>query len=105
MMMPPISNSDKTYVFDEQATKNLLAQTSSLLRVNCNNLPVLQSMGFVSSSSSKIVSLGVQEGEYDYTVDFRSCSLWGNKRNAVWSNKTLTEEQALAMANSFMKTS
>jgi len=50
------------------------------------------------------LSLGILEGNYEYNVDFRSCSLWINNRSANQnSQKTLSEAQAIKTAQNFVK--
>ena len=104
--VPPIQSNGVSYTFDQTGTKTLLTKTSSLLQVTCNASALLKTLGFGDSASSKILSLGIQEGSYEYTFDIRNCSLWWNKANATYTyTKSLTEKQALAFADSFMKTS
>ena len=50
-------------------------------------------------------SVGLEEGDFDYTFDMRNCSMRGNKKNSTWSNKAVTEKDALAKAKEFMKKS
>ncbi|MFA5747983.1 MAG: hypothetical protein WC872_02605 [Candidatus Absconditabacterales bacterium] len=102
--VPPIQNSI-SYIFDETGAKNLLANKSLLLQVNCNALPVLKSLGF-TENTSKTFSLGLQEGDFDYNFDFRNCGLWANRTNANYNyTKSLTEKQALDFAEKFMQDS
>jgi len=102
--VPPIQTTVQ-YSFDETGVKNLATQKNTLLQINCNGLAVLQSLGFWTSAT-KIFSVGLQEGDYEYTFDVRNCSLRGNKVNTNYNyTKSLTEKEALAFADAFMKTS
>ena len=101
--MPYYGGGDKNYTFDQTGTKAVLAQKSSLLKVNCNTLQVLQSLGL--GQNSKVTSVSIGEDTYDYTFDFRNCSLRGNKRDNKWTNTSLTETQALEKAKVFLKSS
>lgn len=91
------------YIIDEEATKKALSQNTSLLQVTCNTQAVLRALWF-TQNTSKMLSIGLQEGEYEYTFDFRNCSLYGNKKDANRSNqKSVTEQKALEFANAFIK--
>ncbi len=104
-IMPPISSNSVTYAFNETWVKTLINQKNILLQVNCNSPAILQSLGF-GFSTKKLFTLWLEEAWYEYTFDLRNCSLRWNKVNANYSyNKSLTETEALALADRFMKTS
>ncbi len=104
-LVPPVDYGITSYAFDEASVKTLAAKDNILLQLNCNGIAILQSLGF-GASASKIFSVGLTEGDFDYTFDVRNCSLRGNKTNANYNyNKTLTEKEAFALANEFMTTS
>ncbi len=100
--VPPYQG-NKTYKFDEKAINNLNFKDSSLIKINCDTATVLKALGF--AGNTKMFSVGLEEGTFDYTFDMRNCSMRGNKRNYVWSNKAITEKDALAKAKSFMGSS
>jgi hypothetical protein len=101
--VPPVQTTVQ-YAFDESGVRNLIAQKNTLLQVNCNTTVILQALGF-GASTKKLFSLWLEENGYEYTFDFKSCSLRGNKVNANYNyNKTLTEKEALAFAEAFMQT-
>jgi len=100
-VMPPVNNGQKTYTFDQDATKKVAEAKSSLIKVNCDGLQVLKDLWF-AQNTSKMYSLWVSEGDFDYNFDLRNCSLWGNKTNQQFTGKPLTEQQAIATAKAFM---
>jgi len=104
MPIGPIpNNTEWSYQYDIEATKNLLKKPVSLLKVNCNVSAVLRSLWY-GEGKSTLLSLGILEGNYEYNVDFRSCSLWINNRSANQnSQKTLSEAQAIKTAQNFVK--
>ncbi|MEI7919568.1 MAG: hypothetical protein WCH65_05205 [bacterium] len=66
---------------------------------------MLKAIGF-GNSAKKIFSIGLEENGYEYNFDIKNCSLRANKVNANYSyTKSLTEKQALAFAEAFMKDS
>jgi len=102
--MPPIENTAPQYSFDEAEVKDLVTQKNILLQLKCNGLTILQSLGFWSAAT-KIFTVGLTEGDYEYTFDVRNCSLRANKSNANYNYiKSITEQEALALADAFMKT-
>lgn len=100
--VPPISETKK-YIFDETATKTLLKEKSSLLKVSCDKLTVLKKLGF-AEQLSKIFSIGVTEGKYEFTYDLKNCSMYGYRVNYNYWSSTLTEAEALKIAKDFMAT-
>jgi hypothetical protein len=100
--VPPISNDRASYKFDETATKAMIKQDSSLLKLSCDWLKVLQNMGF-ADRAAKMFSVGVEEWEFDFSFDLRNCSMWWNKRNYNPLYKSLTEKKAFDYAIDFMK--
>lgn len=104
-IMPPIENTSPQYSFDEVGMRDLVTQQNILLQLKCNGLTILQSLGFWSAAT-KIFTVGLTEGDYEYTFDVRNCSLRGNKVNANYNyTKSITEQEALVFADIFMKTS
>lgn len=100
--VPPVQTT-VAYSFNETGVKSLLAQTSTLLQINCNSSAILQSLGF-GASSKKLFSLGLEENGYEYNFDIKNCSLRGNKVGINYSyTKSFTEQQALAFADAFMQ--
>ena len=99
-VMPPVDN-QKTYIFDQDATKKLAESKSSLIKVNCDGLQVLKDLWFTQNTSN-MFSIGVSEWGFDYNFDLRNCSLWGSKTNQQYTGKPLTEAQALSAAKLFM---
>jgi len=100
--VPPIQTSVQ-YTFSESGVKNLVTQKNALLQLNCNGTALLQSLWF-GASTRKLFSVGIEESWYEYTFDVKNCSLRGNKVDANYAyNKTLTEKEALAFAEAFMK--
>lgn len=93
----------KNYIFDEDATKTLVAQKSSLFKVSCDKLAVLKKLGF-AEQLSKIFSIWVTEGQYEFTYDLKNCSMYGYKINYNYSSQTLSEEEALKIAKDYIKT-
>ena len=102
--MPPIpSNSSTIYSFNETWVKTLITQKNTLLQINCNSSAILQSLGF-GVSTKKLLTIWLEEWSYEYTFDIRNCSLRGNKINTNYTyNKSLTEVEALAFADTFIK--
>gem|GEM_PF-6938737 len=43
-VMPPVNNGQKTYTFDQDATKKVAEAKSSLIKVNCDGLQVLKDL-------------------------------------------------------------
>lgn len=101
--IPPYYQGGKTYKFDEKAVNDLNFRDSSLLKLNCDSTTVLKSLGF--EGNTKMFSVGLEEGIFDYTFDMRNCSMRGNKRNYTWTNNSINEKQALAKAKEFMRNS
>jgi len=101
--IPPYYQGGKTYKFDEKAVNDLNLKDSSLLKLNCDSTTVLKSLGF--EGNTKMFSVGLEEGIFDYTFDMRNCSMRGNKRNYVWTNNSVTEKTAIAKAKEFMRSS
>ncbi len=101
--IPPYYQGGKTYKFDEKAVNALNLKDSSLLKLNCDWAAVLKALGF--AGNTKMFSVGLEEGTFDYTFDMRNCSMRGNKRNYVWTNTAVTEKTAIAKAKEFMKSS
>lgn len=92
------------YVFDEEATKKVFESKNILAQVKCNPSKVIAAHNITTTDPDSIFSLGVTDTKFDYTFDLRNCSLYGYKTNAVYGNaQTLTEAQALQIANEFMK--
>ena len=100
-VMPPLNNGQKTYIFDQEATKKVAESKSSLIKVNCDGLQVLKDLGFTQNTSN-MFSIGVSDAGFDYNFDLRNCSLWGNKIIQQPTNKSITEAQAIAIAKTFM---
>lgn len=101
--VPPYYNGDKTYTFDEKAVKAIDLKTSSLLKLNCDSASILKALGF--AGNTKMFSVGLEEGTFDYTFDMRNCSMRGNKRNYTWTATPITEKDALAKAKAFIGSS
>lgn len=101
--IPPYYQGGKTYKFDERSVNALNLKDSSLLKLNCDWAAVLKSLGF--AGNTKMFSVGLEEGIFDYTFDMRNCSMRGNKRNYVWTNNSVTEKTAIAKAKEFMRSS
>ena len=100
--VPPIQTPIQ-YTFSESGVKSLVTQKNTLLQLNCNWAALLQSLWF-GSSTRKLFSVGIEESWYEYTFDVKNCSLRGNKIDANYNyTKTLTEKEALAFAETFMK--
>lgn len=91
---------NKTYKFDEKAVKAIDFKDSSLLKLNCDTTQVLKALWF--AGNTKMFSVGLEEGTFDYTFDVRNCSMRGNKRNYTWTNNPITEKSALAKAKDFI---
>jgi hypothetical protein len=103
-IMPPVPNTS-SYVFDRDAVKSLITQKNSLYQVNCNGLAILKSLGF-GDAAQKIFSIGVQEGDFEYTFDLKNCALRGNKMDNTYNyTQSLTEAQALSFAAAFVQNS
>lgn len=100
--VPPVSTDRASYKFDEIATKAMNKQESSLLKLNCDSLKVLQNMGF-TDRAAKMFSVGVEEGNFDFNFDLRNCSMRWNKRTSNTDLKSLTEQKAFEYAAVFMK--
>ncbi len=100
--VPPYQG-NKTYKFDEKAVKAINLNESSLLKINCDSSQILKSLWF--GWNSKMFSVGLEEGTFDYTFDMRNCSMRGSKRNYVWTAKAISEKDAIAKAKEFMKNS
>lgn len=100
--VPPYQG-NKTYKFDEKAVNSLTLNDSSLIKLNCDTTKILKSLGF--DGNTKMFSVWLEEGIFDYTFDMRNCSMRWNKRNYVWSNNSVTEKTALDKAKEFMNTS
>jgi len=100
-VMPPVDNGQKTYTFDQDATKKIAEAKSSLIKVNCDGLQVLKDLGFTQNTSN-MFSIGVSDAGFDYNFDLRNCTLWGSKTNQQFAGKSLTEAQAIATAKAFM---
>lgn len=100
--VPPISTDKASYKFDEIATKAMIKQDSSLLKLNCDWLKVLQNMGF-ADRAAKMFSIWVEEWEFDFSFDLRNCSMRWNKRNYTPLYKSLTEKKAFEYADTFMQ--
>jgi hypothetical protein len=75
--IPPYYQGSKTYKFDEKAVNALNLKDSSLLKLNCDSTTVLKSLGF--AGNTKMFSVGLEEGTFDYTFDMRNCSMRGTK--------------------------
>ena len=97
----PIQDNQKTYTYDQSAVKTIADGKSSLIKVNCDNLQILKSIGFTQNTSN-MFSIGLNQDGFDYNFDLRNCSLRGAKVNQQWSGKPVTEAQALAAAKAFM---
>jgi hypothetical protein len=98
---PIVPETDKTYLFDETAAKDMINQKSALLKINCNTTAIIQDL-WLDKTNKKVFSVGITESDFDYSFDFRNCSLRGNRQNRTASNKTLTEAKALQYAKDFM---
>jgi len=102
--VPPVQTSVQ-YAFNESGVKSLVTQKNTLLQLNCNGAAILQALWF-GNSTQKLFSIWLEENGYEYNFDVKNCSLWGNKVNINYTyTKSLTEKQALAFADEFMKTS
>lgn len=100
-MVPPYQST--TYTFDEDATKKMLESTSALLQLKCDAKKVLNVLGF-TQGADRMLSVGLNEGNYEYNFDFRSCTMWLNNPNVSREyTKTITENDALSKANEFVK--
>jgi len=81
----------------------MLAQKSSLYQVNCDSGTLLKALGF-TKKGLKIFSLGIQEDTFEYTFDMKNCTLYGNLIDNTYNyTKSLTEKQALAFADTYIK--
>lgn len=100
--VPPVSMDRANYVFDQTATKAIMKQESSLLKLNCDGLKVLQSMWF-ADRAAKMFSVWVEEGEFDFSFDLRNCSMRWNKRSQNNDYRSLTEKKAFEYAENFIK--
>ena len=104
MVMPPMQTAAQ-YSFNETWVKHLLSQNSSLLQINCNTTAIMKVLGF-GSATQKLFSLGLEENGYEYNFDIKNCSLRANKVNNTYNyTKSLTEKQAMDLADAFMKNS
>lgn len=102
-MMPPVSAPTSMYDFDQAKVKTLVGQNNSLLQVNCNVSAIMKALGF-GASTQKLFSIGLEVDGYEYNFDVKNCSLWANKVNNNYNyTKSLTEQQALAFAEAYMK--
>ena len=100
--VPPVQTSIN-YSFDKTWVTEVLNQTSTLLQISCNSQAVLKSLWF-DQSNKKILSLWLEEGNFEYNFDIRNCSLRWNRINNIYQyNKSLTEAQAITYANTFIK--
>ena len=102
--VPPVQWANQ-YVFNETWVKTLIGQKNTLLQLNCNASAILQSLWF-GTSTKKLFSIWLEENGYEYTFDVKNCSFYGNKVNMNYNySKSLTEKEALALAETFMQSS
>lgn len=101
--VPPYYNGDKKYTFDEKAVKAIDLKTSSLIKINCDTTTILKALGF--AGNTKMFSVGLEEGTFDYTFDVRNCSMRGNKRNYTWTGNPISEKDAIEKAKEFIGSS
>ena len=103
---PGPDSSQASYEFDEQATRQSADTTSALIQLKCNPKAALSSLGF-NPSQGDAISMGISLDGYDYTMDFRSCSMYANKTNYSWTSQldALSESEAMMMAKKFITSS
>ncbi|MBP7007667.1 hypothetical protein KBB05_02890 [Patescibacteria group bacterium] len=71
----------------------------SIMKVKCDGKAILKSLGI---TSAKIVSVGVQEGDFIYNYDFNSCSFWANRSIYLQPTDAISDADAIKTAKDFL---
>lgn len=89
-----------TYNFDALKLSEYVANSKpSIMKVKCDGKDILKALGV---TNTKIVSVGVQEGDFTYSYDFNNCSFWANKTKFIQATDAITDADALKMAKDFV---
>ncbi len=89
-----------TYNFDALKLSDYVMNSKpSIMKVKCDGKDILKSLGI---TNTKIVSVGVQEGDFTYSYDFNNCSFWANKTKYIQATDAIADVDALKMAKDFV---
>lgn len=89
-----------TYNVDALNIKDYIATNKpSIMKVKCDGKAILKSLGI---TSAKIVSVGVQEGDFIYNYDFNSCSFWANRSIYLQPTDAISDADAIKTAKDFL---
>lgn len=106
MIMPPnYGQGQVKYTFNTWAVVSALNQNSSLYEISCDGNKLLKNFGFDNLSAKKVKSITFEtEDGLNLTADTQNCSISGYSQDVSYDNtKTITEAEALATANAFLK--
>lgn len=89
-----------TYNTDSLNLKDYVTTNKpSIMKVKCDGKTILKALGILSA---KVVSVGVQEGDFIYSYDFNSCSFWANRQNWLQPTDAITDADAIKIAKEFL---
>lgn len=106
MIMPPnYGQGQVNYTFDTWSVNAVLNQNSALYEISCDWDKLLKNFGFENLSAKKVKSITFEtEVGLNMTADTQNCSISGYSQEQNYDNtKTITEDEALATANAFLK--
>lgn len=72
---------------------------SKITKVKCDGKVILNSLGI---TNSKVVSVGVQEGDFTFNYDFNNCSFWAGRTVYAQATDVVTDTQAITMAKELL---
>ena len=59
-------------------------------------------MNSLNITNSKVVSVGIQEGDFTFNYDFNNCSFWAGRTVYAQATDVITDVQAIAMAKELL---
>jgi hypothetical protein len=89
-----------TYNLDAVKLKDYVTNNKpSIMKVKCDGKEILKTLGIVNA---KVVSVGIQEGDFTYNYDFNNCSFWANRMVRLPPTDSIADADAIKMAKDFV---
>ncbi|HMY81058.1 MAG TPA: hypothetical protein PK048_04430 [Candidatus Absconditabacterales bacterium] len=89
-----------TYNIDALNIKEYVTNNKpSIMKVKCDGKAILKTLGI---GNAKVVSVGVQEGDFTYNYDFNGCGFWANRTMWLQATDSIADADAIKMAKDFL---
>lgn len=89
-----------TYNLDGIDLKGYITNTKqSIMKVKCDGKEILKSLGI---TNGKVISVGIQEGDFIYNYDFNNCSFYSNRTTYLLPTDEIKDADAIKMAQDFV---